>query len=70
VNIALITCVFLDAIGTAQCAASVTRGESSKGGSDDQQKQIAAIKSITRDAMKDYNLKALIVQVTAGGRQL
>jgi CubicO group peptidase (beta-lactamase class C family) len=41
-----------------------------KGASDDQQRQIAAIKNITRDAMKEYNLKALIVQVTAGGRQL
>ena len=70
VNIALITCVFLGTIGTGQGAASITPGESSKEASDDQQKQIAAIKSITRDAMKEYNLKALIVQVTAGGSQL
>jgi CubicO group peptidase (beta-lactamase class C family) len=70
VNIALITGVFLGTIGTAQGGASVTPRESSKGASDDQQKQIAAIKSITRDAIKEYNLKALIVQVTAAGRQL
>jgi hypothetical protein len=70
VNIALITCVFLGTIGTAQGEASVTPRESSKGASDDPQKQIAAIKSITRDAIKEHNLKALIVQVTAGGRQL
>ena len=70
VNIALSTCVFLGTIGAAQGAASVTTRESSKGASDDQQKHIAAIKNITRDAMKEYNLKALIVQVTAGGRQL
>jgi CubicO group peptidase (beta-lactamase class C family) len=70
VNIALITCVFLGTIGTAQGGALVTPRESSKGASDDQQKQIAAIKRITRDAIKEYNLKALIVQVTAGGRQL
>lgn len=70
VNIALISCVFLGTIGTAQGGASITPRESSKGASDDQQKQIAAIKSITRDAMKEYNLKALIVHVTAGGRQL
>jgi CubicO group peptidase (beta-lactamase class C family) len=70
VNIALSTCVFLGTIGAAQGAASVTTRESSKGASDDQQRQIAAIKNITRDAMKEYNLKALIVQVTAGGRQL
>ena len=70
VNIALSTCVFLGTIGAAQGAASVTTRESSKGASDDQQKHIAAIKNSTRDAMKEYNLKALIVQVTAGGRQL
>jgi CubicO group peptidase (beta-lactamase class C family) len=70
VNIALSTCVFLGTIGAAQGAASVTTRESSKGASDDQQRQIAAIKNSTRDAMKEYNLKALIVQVTAGGRQL
>ena len=69
VNIALSTCVFLGTIGAAQGAASVTTRESSKGASDDQQKHIAAIKNSTRDAMKEYNLKALIVQVTAGGRQ-
>jgi len=54
----------------AQGAASVTPRESSKGASDDQQKQVATIKSIASDAMKDHDLKALIVQVTAGGRQL
>src|SRR5437763_13427904 len=54
----------------ARGAASVTPGKSSKGASEDQQKQIAAIKSIVNDAMKEHNLKALIVQVTAGGRQL
>jgi CubicO group peptidase (beta-lactamase class C family) len=70
VNIALIAGVFLGTIGTAQAGASVTPRESSKGASDDQQKQIAAIKSITRDAIKEYNLKALIVQVTAAARQL
>src|SRR5258705_187993 len=70
VNIALITGVFLGTIGTAQGGASVTPRESSKGASDDQQKQIAAIKSITRVAIKEYNLKALIVQVTAAGQQL
>jgi CubicO group peptidase (beta-lactamase class C family) len=70
VNIALSTCVFLGTIGAAQGAASVTTRESPKGASDDQQKHIAAIKNSTRDAMKEYNLKALIVQVTAGGRQL
>ena len=47
VNIALITCVFLGTIGTGQGAASITPGESSKGASDDQQKQIAAIKSVS-----------------------
>src|SRR5207244_8459636 len=54
----------------AQGTTSVTPGESSKGAKEDQQKQSAAIKSIASDAMKEYNLKALIVQVTAGGRQL
>ena len=70
VNIALVTCVFLGTIGTVQGGASVRPRESSKGASDDQQKQIAAIKSIASEAMKEHNLKALIVQVTAGGRQL
>lgn len=69
-NITLITCLFVSAIRAAQGAASVTPGEASKGTSDDQERQIAAIKSITRDAMKEYNLKALIVRVTAEGRQL
>jgi CubicO group peptidase (beta-lactamase class C family) len=54
----------------AQGTASVTPGVESSNKSDDQQKQIAAIKSITSDAMKEYNLKALIVQVTTEGRQL
>jgi CubicO group peptidase (beta-lactamase class C family) len=54
----------------AQGTTSVTPRESSKGASEDQQKQITAIKSIASDAMKEYNLKALIVQVTAEGRQL
>jgi CubicO group peptidase (beta-lactamase class C family) len=69
-NISLIICVFLGAIGAAQGGASVTSGESSKPTSNDQERQIAAIKSLTRDAMKEYNLKALIVQVTAEGRNL
>jgi CubicO group peptidase (beta-lactamase class C family) len=69
-NIALITCGFLGAIQAAQGETSVTPGESSKEASDDQERQIAAIKSITHDAMKEYNLKALIVQATAEGRQL
>jgi CubicO group peptidase (beta-lactamase class C family) len=54
----------------AQSTASVAPGGPSNSKSEDQQKQIAAIKSITGDAMKEYNLKALIVQVTAEGRRL
>jgi hypothetical protein len=55
-NIALITCVFLGTIGTAQGGASVAPRESSKGASDDQQKQIAAIKSITRYCPACYHM--------------
>jgi CubicO group peptidase (beta-lactamase class C family) len=69
-NIFLITCVFLGAIGGTQGETSVTPGEASKPASNDQERQIAAIKSLTREAMKEYNLKALIVQVTAEGRNL
>jgi CubicO group peptidase (beta-lactamase class C family) len=69
-SIVLITCVFRSAIGATQDATSVTPGESSKSAKDDQEKQISIIKSVTRDAMKDYNLKALIAQVTVEGRQL
>jgi CubicO group peptidase (beta-lactamase class C family) len=69
-NISLITCVLLGAIGSARGGASVTPGESSKPTSNERERQIAAIKSLTRDAMKEYNLKALIVQVTAEGRNL
>ena len=69
-NISLIICVFLGAIGSTRGEASVTPGESSKPTSNEQERQIAAIKSLTRDAMKEYNLKALIVQVTAEGRNL
>src|SRR4029077_20688542 len=60
----------LGAFGGAQGGGSVTPGESSKLASDDQEGQIAAIKSLTRGAMKEYNLKALIVQVTEEGRNL
>src|SRR6516164_6872842 len=69
-KIALITWVFVGAIRAVQCGTSVTPGESSKGTSDDQRRQIVAIKSITRDAIKEYNLRALIMQVTADGKQL
>jgi CubicO group peptidase (beta-lactamase class C family) len=69
-NISFITCLFLYGIQAAQGGASVTPDESSKSASDDQEKQIAAIKGVTRDAMKEYNLKALISQVTVEGRQL
>ena len=69
-NISLIICLFLWAIGGAQGGVSVTPGESSKLASDDQEGQIATIKSLTRGAMKEYNLKALIVQVTEEGRNL
>jgi CubicO group peptidase (beta-lactamase class C family) len=69
-NIALISCVFLGTVRATQGAASVTPGESSKDRGDDQERQIATIKSITRDAMKQYNLKALIVQVSADGREI
>ena len=72
----LATVIFYSAIcvgatqADSQGVASVTSGDPSRSKSEDQQKQIAAIKSITGDAMKNYNLKALIVQVTAEGRQL
>jgi CubicO group peptidase (beta-lactamase class C family) len=69
-SIVLITCVVRSAIGTTEDAISVTPGESSKSASYDQEKQISIIKSVTRDAMKDYNLKALIAQVTVEGRQV
>jgi len=69
-NISFITCLFLYGIQAAQGGASVTPDESSKSASDDQEKQIAVIKGVTRDAMKEYNLKALISQVTLEGRQL
>jgi CubicO group peptidase (beta-lactamase class C family) len=69
-NIALITSLWLSATGAARAEASGTPGQSPKGTSDEQEGQIAAIKSITRDAMKEYNLKALIVQVNKVGRQL
>jgi hypothetical protein len=66
-NIALTTCVLLGIIGAAQGWASVTPGESSKGTSDDQERQIAATKTITRDAIKQYNLKlTLAVAITYG----
>jgi len=69
-NIALITCVLVGIIRAAQGGASLTPGESSKDTNDNQERQIAAIKSITRDAIKQYNLKALIAQVTVDGKQL
>jgi hypothetical protein len=69
-NISLITCLFLWAIGGAQGGALVTPGESSKPMSNDQEGKIAAIKSLARGTMKEYNLKALIVQVTEEGRNL
>lgn len=72
--LATATFTFIMCVGATgadpQGAASVMPGESSKGASNDQEKQIAAIKSITHDAMKEYNLKALIVQVGADGREL
>jgi hypothetical protein len=72
--LATTTFTFIMCVGAAgadpQGAASVTPGESSKDQGDDQERQIATIKSITGDAMKHYNLKALIVQVTADGRQI
>src|SRR4030095_5509026 len=69
-SIVLITCVVRSAIGATQDATSVTPAESSKSASYDQEKQISIVKSVTRDAMKDYNLKALIAQVTVEGRQV
>lgn len=60
----------LSIVGTASGASPVTRDAPSGSGSDDEQQPVAKIKDITRDAMKQYNLKSIIVQVMCGGKNI
>jgi hypothetical protein len=59
-----------DTIGADRGVAAVARSTPSGSASGPQQEQIAAIKGIARDAMKQYDLKSIIVRVTSGGKNV
>ncbi|MGA8658955.1 MAG: serine hydrolase [Chthoniobacterales bacterium] len=67
VIVSLAVGAYLDTIGTYR---AVARGTRSGRASGPQQEQIAAIKGIARDAMKQYDLKSIIVRVTSGGKNV
>jgi hypothetical protein len=54
--------------GANRAVASVARGTPLDRANAAEQEQIAAIKGMARDAMKRYNLKAIILQVRSGGK--
>ena len=68
VSLAAGSCV--GTIGADRGAAWVAPSRPSGGANNDQRREIATIKGITRNAMKQYALKSIIVQVTADGKDV
>jgi hypothetical protein len=61
---------YFGTIGADRAVAAVAPGTPSGRASGPQQEQIAAIKGIARDAMKQYDLKSIIMRVTSGGKNV